>query len=59
VLIGVASVLLHDPISTFLDNASFQDNRHFFAETAILRLREKLAGRDLTLVETSSDQQVL
>lgn len=34
------------------------NQRNLFAEMAILRLKEKLAGRDLSYAETNAEQQV-
>lgn len=59
VIIGIASILLHDPISTFGGGVnSTTDGRNVLAETAISRLRSKLEGRDLSLSNQSVEQQV-
>jgi ataxia telangiectasia mutated family protein len=57
VLIGISSLLLHDPVSTFKEQSQSK-GQPLFAEMAILRLREKLAGRDLTYSEMTAEQQV-
>lgn len=52
-------MILHDPISTFAEMKTVDKNsRNLFAEMAISRLKEKLAGRDLTYAEMNSQQQV-
>ena len=63
VICGVASTLLHDPVSTFAakpigNNMDGNQPRHFVAETAISRLKEKLAGRGLSLQVLTAEQQV-
>ncbi|KAI1720709.1 phosphatidylinositol 3- and 4-kinase domain-containing protein [Ditylenchus destructor] len=60
VLIGISSLILHDPISTFKSDKMKTDKnqRNLFAEMAILRLKEKLAGRDLTYAEMNAPEQV-
>jgi ataxia telangiectasia mutated family protein len=61
VIVGIASLLLHDPISTFAA-AKIVDTdkpRNMFAETAISRLSSKLEGRDLSYVGQTPEQQVL
>ena len=63
VICGVASTLLHDPVSTFAakpmgNNMDDNQPRHFVAETAISRLKEKLAGRGLSLQVMTAEQQV-
>lgn len=55
VIIGIASMLLHDPISSFGLNA---DGRNMLTETAISRLRSKLEGRDLSVSFQTVEQQV-
>uniref|UniRef100_A0AC34R4Y1 Non-specific serine/threonine protein kinase n=1 Tax=Panagrolaimus sp. JU765 TaxID=591449 RepID=A0AC34R4Y1_9BILA len=61
VIVGVASTLIHDPVSTFAakcQKAGSDNNRHFAAETAISRLKEKLAGRGLSMHVMTAEQQV-
>lgn len=61
VIVGVASTLIHDPVSTFAAKCQKTDsdkNRHFVAETAISRLKEKLAGRGLSMHVMTAEQQV-
>lgn len=55
VIIGISSLILHDPISTFV---AAKSARNLFAETAISRLREKLGGRDLSYAGMTIEQQV-
>lgn len=50
---------MHDPISTFVEMKSADKNRrNLFAEMAISRLKEKLAGRYLTFLEMTPQQQI-
>uniref|UniRef100_A0A914PKF1 non-specific serine/threonine protein kinase n=1 Tax=Panagrolaimus davidi TaxID=227884 RepID=A0A914PKF1_9BILA len=58
VIVGIASSLVHDPVSTFAAVSSQTNNRHFVAEAAISRLKEKLAGRDSSLFVLTPEQQV-
>jgi ataxia telangiectasia mutated family protein len=60
VLIGIASLLLHDPISSFGGDVKVEGaERNMLAETAISRLRSKLEGRDLSIVNQTAEQQVI
>uniref|UniRef100_A0A7E4VXJ7 non-specific serine/threonine protein kinase n=1 Tax=Panagrellus redivivus TaxID=6233 RepID=A0A7E4VXJ7_PANRE len=62
VIVGIASTLIHDPVSTFAVVAPHsqgqQKPRHLVAESAISRLREKLAGRDFDMREMPAERQV-
>uniref|UniRef100_A0A915D0N3 PI3K/PI4K catalytic domain-containing protein n=1 Tax=Ditylenchus dipsaci TaxID=166011 RepID=A0A915D0N3_9BILA len=62
VLIGISSLILYDPISSLksrlsLDKRMDKAQRNLFAECAISRLKEKLAGRDLTYAEMNAEEQ--
>ena len=58
VIVGIASSLIHDPVSTFLAGADETNKRYFVAEGAILRLKEKLAGQDSTIFAMTPEKQV-
>uniref|UniRef100_A0A915CWD5 non-specific serine/threonine protein kinase n=1 Tax=Ditylenchus dipsaci TaxID=166011 RepID=A0A915CWD5_9BILA len=63
VLIGISSLILYDPISSLksrlsLDKRMDKAQRNLFAECAISRLKEKLAGRDLTYAEMNAEEQM-
>lgn len=59
VIIGISSILLHDPISTFggSEVKLVGTEKNMLAETAISRLRSKLEGRDLNVIGQTVEQQ--
>jgi ataxia telangiectasia mutated family protein len=57
VIIGISSLLLHDPISVF-GGENYRSKRNLIAETAISRMSAKLEGRDMSVVAQTAEQQV-
>ncbi|KAI6217341.1 Non-specific serine/threonine protein kinase [Aphelenchoides besseyi] len=58
VIVGITSIILHDPIATFHVPTADNTGRNVVAETAISRLRKKLEGRDYGVFPQTVEQQV-